>query len=239
MGAAESCSLERACINEEGRTRKPRLARPARPRDLSELRPSSPGNKANEAPAQATPSRLLNNLNPSSSAWGSTPNAHCNFATYLKNVKKDYDGAEREYQEALRVDPKHAIAHLNYANFLTSIRGDHDGAQMHYEEAVKSSPHDTDAHYNFAVFLKNVRSDLPAAGREFREALRADAENVRAHISYASLLGMQGQLDDAEQHYHHVLQRSPDHDKALQGLMWIQSLRAQQQPQTEIRGRAT
>lgn len=171
--------------------------------------------------------RPLHSLNPSAGTWGATPNAHCNFATYLKNVKKDYDGAEKEYKEALRVDPNHAIAHLNFANFLTSIRNSHEEAFIHYEAAVRISPNDADTHYNYAVFLKNVRQDYPSATREFLSSLRVDPDSVRTRLSYASLLGTTRQFDQAEVQYMEVLRLHPGNDKAQNGLVWITRLRAE------------
>lgn len=215
-----------ACGTRVEEVRMPRIAKP-RDTSIDMRNPLKIDGQNMPAPPPNSNSRPLHSLNPSAGTWGATPNAHCNFATYLKNVKKDYEGAEREYKEALRVDPNHAIAHLNFANFLTSIRNNHDEALVHYEEAVRISPNDADTHYNYAVFLKNVRQDYPAATIQFLESLRVDPNNVRTHLSYGSLLGATKQFDEAELQYNEVLRIQPGHDKAHHGLVWINRLRGE------------
>ena len=48
------------------------------------------------------------------------PNAHNNFGAFLKETKADVSGAEREYRNALELDPQHVNALGNLANLLWS-----------------------------------------------------------------------------------------------------------------------
>ena len=44
----------------------------------------------------------------------------------------DWDGAEREYQEALRLNPNHATTHQWYAEFLGAYRGKANGLWLRF-----------------------------------------------------------------------------------------------------------
>ena len=50
--------------------------------------------------------------------------AHGNLGNLLRDVKKDYDGAEQEYRTAIRLDPELEHAHRNLGALLE------DGANM-------------------------------------------------------------------------------------------------------------
>lgn len=53
-----------------------------------------------------------------------------NYANFLKNVRKDPDGAEALYQRALAADPKHANTLGNYAGLLFMMKRPDDGERL-------------------------------------------------------------------------------------------------------------
>ena len=55
--------------------------------------------------------------------------AHVNLGILLKNVKKDYAGAEEAYRTATRLDPEDAKAHYNLGNLLKDVKEDYAGAE--------------------------------------------------------------------------------------------------------------
>ena len=63
-----------------------------------------------------------------------------NYAIFLKNIRKDYDGAESYYKRALELDSESAIKNGNYANFLKNIRKDYDKAERYYKQALELDP---------------------------------------------------------------------------------------------------
>ena len=78
-------------------------------------------------------------------------NTHVNLAKLLTK-KGDDAGAEHLYQEALRINPKHAVAHNNYGVLLKK-KGDIAGAERHYQEALRIDPKCAWAHYNYGRLL--------------------------------------------------------------------------------------
>ena len=62
--------------------------------------------------------------------------AHNNLGNLLKNVRKDYDGAERMFRKAIELDPKYASAHWDLSLILEEQKNDIPGAVKLMEEFV-------------------------------------------------------------------------------------------------------
>ena len=67
-------------------------------------------------------------------------NAHNNLGVALKNVRKDFDGAEAMYRKAIELDPKDALAHHNLS-LLLEKRGDVEGAIRETREFIRKGGH--------------------------------------------------------------------------------------------------
>ena len=63
--------------------------------------------------------------------------AHNNLGALLKNVRKDYDGAERHYRKAIELDPKQTAAHRNLSLILEYQKNDIPGAIKLVEECIR------------------------------------------------------------------------------------------------------
>ena len=48
--------------------------------------------------------------------------SHGNLGNLLRDVKKDYGGAEQEYRTAIRLDPENEVAHRNLGNLLRDVK---------------------------------------------------------------------------------------------------------------------
>jgi len=83
---------------------------------------------------------------------------------------RDWDGAIREYQEALRLKPDNAEAHNNLGNALQA-KQDWEGAVHEYREALRLKPDDAETHNNLGNALQAKRN-WEGAVHEYREALR-------------------------------------------------------------------
>ena len=92
------------------------------------------------------------------SVWVSPTAAYPQNAGELKKradalfEKKDFDGAAREYREALRKSPKDADLHIGLAAVLAG-KNDLDGAIAELREAIRLKPDYAGAHYLLGSFL--------------------------------------------------------------------------------------
>jgi tetratricopeptide (TPR) repeat protein len=62
-----------------------------------------------------------------------------NFANLLRSLK-EFDLAEKHYQESLRLDPNKVLTLINYALFLRCVRNDRVKADELYQRACITSP---------------------------------------------------------------------------------------------------
>ena len=73
--------------------------------------------------------------------------------------RKDHDGAEWAYREAVRLCPQNAAAHSTLGRLLQDVRKDYDGAEQAYREAVRLDPQNAAAHGSLGARLQDVRED--------------------------------------------------------------------------------
>jgi DNA-binding winged helix-turn-helix (wHTH) protein/TolB-like protein/thioredoxin-like negative regulator of GroEL len=82
----------------------------------------------------------------------------------------DWQGAEQEFQEALRLNPNNAQSRINYSSLLSSL-GRHDEALAQGTEALRLDPVSGDVYFNQALNLYLARRydaalELSKKGRE-------------------------------------------------------------------------
>jgi Tfp pilus assembly protein PilF len=136
---------------------------------------------------------------------------HGNYAIFLEDIRKDYDGAEQHYRKALELDTDDADYNGNYAIFLEDIRKDYDGAEQHYRKALVLVPDDADYNGNYANFLKDIRKDYDGAEQHYRKALELAPDDANINGNYAIFLkDIRKDYDGAEQHYRKALELAPD-----------------------------
>ena len=70
--------------------------------------------------------------------------AHGNLGNVLKDVRKDYDGAEKMYRKAIELNPKHAVACWNLSRLLENQKNDIPGAIKAVEEYIRRGDPDND-----------------------------------------------------------------------------------------------
>jgi tetratricopeptide (TPR) repeat protein len=78
--------------------------------------------------------------------------AHSALADHRCWREWDWEGAEKEYQEALRLNPSYAGAHQGYS-LLLCIMGRAEEALPHIELAVKLNPLEPMMHHFYAMVL--------------------------------------------------------------------------------------
>ncbi|PIV27968.1 MAG: hypothetical protein COS36_03850, partial [Candidatus Altarchaeum sp. CG03_land_8_20_14_0_80_32_618] len=67
----------------------------------------------------------------------------------MKNLKR-YEEAEKEYREAIKINPKDADAHNNLGILLKNLKR-YEEAEKEFREAIKINPNDADAHNNLGI----------------------------------------------------------------------------------------
>jgi tetratricopeptide (TPR) repeat protein len=91
--------------------------------------------------------------------------------------------AEREYREALRLNPRYAEAHNNLGNLLSSS-GRHAEAVKHFAVVIQLNPRVVAAHNNLGIALARLGKH-EAAAECFREALRLNPGYAEARENLA------------------------------------------------------
>ncbi len=111
---------------------------------------------------------------------------------------KDYLGALKYFEEALRIEPNNVIvrqnisvAHNNYGKYL-SDRTDYDKALKEFRWAIYLDPKNQTAQANLDALLKQkgVKADDPQARAQLGDKLRADANFEPALVEYQKALSL-------------------------------------------------
>lgn len=64
----------------------------------------------------------------------------CNYATFLWDVKKNFDEAEKYYNLALQIDNQSFDTLLNFADFMYEIRDDDDRSEQLFLSGIEIYP---------------------------------------------------------------------------------------------------
>jgi tetratricopeptide (TPR) repeat protein len=107
----------------------------------------------------------------------------------------DVPEAVAALQEAIRLEPRLALAHTNLGIALHSIL-DIDGALVECREAVRLNPTLATLHINLGRVLY-TKGDMEEAIAAFREAIRLDPKLALAHANLGNLLRETGDFDEA------------------------------------------
>jgi tetratricopeptide (TPR) repeat protein len=126
------------------------------------------------------------------------------------------DEAERELQDALRLQPMDAEAHSNFGTLLLA-RGRFSDGLAHLEQAARLKPDDDRIRVNLGNG-RHAGGDVSGAVAEYRRAVKLNPENGDAHFNLAVLLGPQGHLDEAIAHLRRTLTINPRNAEAHRNL---------------------
>jgi len=135
-----------------------------------------------------------------------TAEAYVTRAVERSDVR-DYEGALRDYEEALRHDPLYSRAYINRATTRQAL-GDVDGAIRDTDEAIRLSPEDSVAHYNRGYAYK-AKGDLAAALRDYDEAIRLNPQYRRAYNNRGGVRQALGDDEGAIADYEEAIRLDP------------------------------
>lgn len=122
--------------------------------------------------------------------------------------QKDYLGAARLFEEAIRRQPKDA-AIFNKLGLVELQSRQIDNAASHFNKAIKLNPKYADALNNYGAtsFLKG---DLDKAARYYRKALALDETHAAYHVNLAVVWERQNKINLALVEYARALELDPD-----------------------------
>jgi serine/threonine-protein kinase len=107
----------------------------------------------------------------------------------------DFAGAEKEFREALRLDPANAAAHQSYALLLTAL-GRHGEAQQEIQRAQANNPLSSEVNAQAALTLYFGRLYEQSAS-EFNKARAADPLYPGTHFGAALIEIQMGNFNEA------------------------------------------
>ena len=119
----------------------------------------------------------------------------------------DWKGAEENYRNAIRCDPKYANAHANLGAVLDR-QGRSGEALEEYRKGITLNPGHADAHYHLGLMMER-QDRFPEADRHYGEAQKGDPDHVRA-IRQRGVLAMKlGNYAKAAEYFRMALQNDP------------------------------
>jgi len=122
------------------------------------------------------------------------------YAGHLERCRGRYAEAERWYQAAADIQPRHPLAHL-YLGALALDRGQYDLAANHFATARTKQP-DTYDEKRLCWFLERAMGVY-------------DGDRVAWYISLGERFQEIGRVDEAILTYQHALELEPDNSEAL------------------------
>ena len=142
--------------------------------------------------------------------------AHNNLANVLW-VQKKPDEAISHYRKALQIKPNYAKAHSNLGRVLQS-QGQFDLAIEQYRQSLQISPNQPVVYNNLGSVILNMGGEPALAAVQFREALLLSPNYNSARINLATVLVIQGEFDEAIEHYKQALRIDSSDSRARRGL---------------------
>ncbi len=119
----------------------------------------------------------------------------------------DWNGAEENYRNAIRCDPKYANAHTNLGAVLDR-QGQTGEALEEYRKGLALNPGHADAHYHLGLMMER-QGRFPEADHHYGEAQKSDPDHVRA-VRQRGILAMKlGNYAQAEEYFRLALQKDP------------------------------
>ncbi len=127
-----------------------------------------------------------------------------------------FEDAERMYQQALAVEPEHAVA-LCYLGLLFAQRDRLEDSVELLQRAIKQDPELAEAHHNLGTVMQRLRRPEDAL-RHHARALELAPDYADARSGRATSLRILGHTAEAIAEFELALDRAPDHADAELGL---------------------
>jgi eukaryotic-like serine/threonine-protein kinase len=121
--------------------------------------------------------------------------AHATLADLRFYYDWDWPGAEREYRQAIALNPSFTYARTQYARYLAAARRG-DEARSEIAQATLLDPRSVEAAGTQGL-ISYYRRDYVAAAQELERALALDPNYARAYFVLGRIREAEGRLEDA------------------------------------------
>jgi len=142
--------------------------------------------------------------------------AHYNLGCALSRQKK-FSEAGVHFDEALQLDENNVQAHVGLGHALVAQKK-YAEAEGEFSSALQLSPDDAAIRKDLAFATLMIESKT--ALTNFYESLKVKP-TPDAHVGIATIQIMQGNFQDAVEHYRAALQLQPDASDVLNNLAWL------------------
>ena len=139
-------------------------------------------------------------------------------AGLAKKDAQDYQGACRNFEEALALDPDHVDAHHWLGILLARDPSTYSASVQHLERALALDPHIPAGWVDLGCVYYFQR-DLVKAAASFRAALAVTPELVSAHANLGLVLKESSRREEALVHLRRAHELAPEADGTLRNLV--------------------
>ena len=108
----------------------------------------------------------------------------------------NYDGALKDYSQAIKLDPKNVVTLVNRASLHRRHRNDPDRALADYNEAVRVGPKDPSG-YTGRALVYTQKGDLKRAAAEIRTAISLTTDEQELKSLKTGLERLETRLKEA------------------------------------------
>jgi tetratricopeptide (TPR) repeat protein len=110
--------------------------------------------------------------------------------------KADYKGAIADYDQAIRLNPKFALAYLNRGDSRYGL-GDKKGAITDFDQAIRLDPKYSPA-YSSRGYVRHELGDKQGAFTDFDQVIRLNPKNAVAYVAYYNRGDVRNELGDKQ-----------------------------------------
>ena len=148
-------------------------------------------------------------------AGRSIPLAYYNRANAYYDDKGDYDRAIADYDQVIRLDPKHALAY-SYRGSAYRHKGEYDRAIADFDQAIKLDPKSVYA-YNNRGNVYYLKGEHDRAIADYDQTIRLDPKHVAAHNNRGNAYFDKREYDRAIADYGQAIRLDPLYTAAYAG----------------------
>lgn len=140
--------------------------------------------------------------------------AYHNLARLLERTDKEL--AKKNYEEAIRLDPKLAKSYIGLGNILRD-KGSYAEAIKCYMKTVELEPGEPAAYYNLGCLHHIDMGDTDTAAKYYRKAIELNPAYIEAYNNLGNILEDEN-YEEAKKHYEKALEINPHYIDALYNL---------------------
>src|SRR5262245_55977091 len=148
-------------------------------------------------------------------AGRSIPLVYYNRANAYYDDKGDYDRAIADYDQVIRLDPKHALAY-SYRGSAYRHKGEYDRAIADFDQAIKLDPKSVYA-YNNRGNVYYLKGEHDRAIADYDQTIRLDPKHVAAHNNRGNAYFDKREYDRAIADYGQAIRLDPLYTAAYVG----------------------